>query len=141
MDERASEKSPAAWVFLNPAAVPDRWAARAVPMAMVALTAEESLRLLDDAPVEQDPLAQDADLMRLVARGLSAEVIARRLGIAPRSVYRRLARLRGAFGAASTVELATELARRGFGVTDPTADGTGGTVSAQENNAGNKEVS
>lgn len=135
VDEPGNEEAPAGWLFLNPSAVPERWAERAVVMAMVPLTAEESMRLLDDSPVKQDPLAQDADLMRLVARGLSAEVIARRLGIAPRSVYRRLARLRDAFGAATTVELATELARRGFGVTDPTPNGTGGTVAAQENNA------
>ena len=140
MEQDGIEHGAAGWVFLHPSAVPERWAERAVPMAMVPLTADEALRLLDDSPVKQDPLAQDADLMRLIARGLSAEVIARRLGIAPRSVYRRLARLRDAFGAATTVELATELARRGFGVTDPTPNGTGGTLPAQENTISNQEV-
>ncbi len=130
----------AGWVFLKPSAVPERWAERAVPMVMIPLTADESQSLLDETPIRQDPLAQDADLMRLVARGLSAEVIARRLGIAPRSVYRRLARLRDAFGAASTVELATELARRGFGVTDPTPNGLGGTDPLRANTLRTEEI-
>lgn len=120
------------FLFMDPASIPDRWSERAVPVVMVPLTPDESAQLLSDAPVMSDELGQDADLMRLVARGLSAEVIARRLGLAPRSVYRRLARLRDSFGAGSTAELATELARRGFGVSDPTASDRGDDAGVAE---------
>ncbi len=119
------EVPPGGWVFLEPGAVPERWAERAIPVMLVPLTPEESAQMLNGQPVDAGALAPDADLMRLVARGLSAEVIARRLGLAARSVYRRLARLREIFGVGSTAELAAELARRGFGVSDPAPSGTG----------------
>jgi len=125
MEEIERTAAPSGWVLLDPASVPERWAERVVPMAMVPLTADEAQLLLSGEPVRQDGLMQDADLMRLVARGLSAEVVARRLGLAPRSVYRRLARLREAFGVQTTAQLTTELARRGFGVSDPPTDGRG----------------
>jgi DNA-binding CsgD family transcriptional regulator len=113
------------YLFLDPDSVPERWADRVIPMAMVPLTQPESDQVLSDEPVKPDPLTGDSDLMRLVARGVSAEVIARRLGLAPRSVYRRLARLRDEFGVASTAELATELAGHGFGLGDVAGEGTG----------------
>lgn len=113
------------WVFLEPESVPERWAERAIPVMLIPLTPEESSQMLNAQPVDAGTLTPDADLMRLVARGLSAEVIARRLGLAARSVYRRLARLRETFGVGSTAELAAELARRGFGVSDPATNGTG----------------
>lgn len=119
------EVPPGGWLFLEPGSVPDRWAERAIPVMLVPLTTEESAQMLNGQPVDAGALAPDADLMRLVARGLSAEVIARRLGLAARSVYRRLARLRETFGVATTAELAAELARRGFGVSDPTPNSTG----------------
>jgi len=115
------------YLFLDPDSVPAEWADRVVPMAMVPLTEAESGQLLSDEPVTPDRLMPDADLMRLVARGLSAEVIARRLDLAPRSVYRRLARLRDAFGVSSTAELAAELAARGFGAGDLADESTGAT--------------
>lgn len=116
------------WVFLEPGSVPERWAERAIPVMLVPLTPEESAQMLNAQPVDAGALSPDTDLMRLVARGLSAEVIARRLGLAARSVYRRLARLRETFGVASTAELAAELTRRGFGVSDPAPNGTGTQV-------------
>lgn len=119
---------PGGWVFLEPGSVPERWAERAIPVMLVPLTPEESAQMLNAQPVDAGAVTPDTDLMRLVARGLSAEVIARRLGLAARSVYRRLARLRETFGVASTAELAAELARRGFGVSDPAPNGTGTQV-------------
>lgn len=113
------------YLFLDPDSVPEQWADRGIPMVMVPLTESESDQVLSDEPVKPDTLARDADLMRLVARGLSAEVLARRLGLAPRSVYRRLARLRDAFGVSSTAELAAELAARGFGMGDLSGEATG----------------
>ena len=121
----SNESNSGGFLFLDPSSVPQQWADRAIPIVMVPLTAEESAQVLSDEPVKPDTVAADTDLMRLVARGLSAEVIARRLGLAPRSVYRRLARLRDSFGAETTAALATELARRGFGVSDRTSDGRG----------------
>ena len=129
------------FLFMDPASIPSRWADRAVPVVMIPLTSDESAQLLSDEPIQADELGQDADLMRLVARGLSAEVIASRLGLAPRSVYRRLARLRDAFGAESTAELATELARRGFGVSDPTAGDRGSDARVVEPRERNEEGS
>lgn len=116
---------PAGFLFLHPDALPEQWIDRAIPIVMVALTPDESAQVLSEEPVKPDTVAADTDLMRLVARGLSAEIIARRLGLAPRSVYRRLARLRESFGVDTTAELATELARRGFGVSDRTNGGRG----------------
>ena len=123
MSNENNENAFAGFLFLDPDSLPEQWSDRAIPIVMVPLTAEESAQVLSDEPVKPDTVAMDTDLMRLVARGLSAEVIARRLGLAPRSVYRRLARLRDTFGAGTTAELATELARRGFGVSDRTNDG------------------
>ena len=112
-----------------------------MPVVMIPLTSDESDQLLGHEPIQADELGQDVDLMRLVARGLSAEVIASRLGLAPRSVYRRLARLREAFGAESTAELATELARRGFGVSEPTAADRGSDARVVEPTERNEEGS
>lgn len=106
------------FLFLEAGSVPERWADRAIPGSLVPLTSAEAEQVLAEGRVEPDPFDRDSDLVRLVARGLSADVIARRLGLAPRSVYRRLARLRDMVGADSTAELATELARRGYGVSD-----------------------
>ena len=129
------------FLFMDPESIPSRWAERAVPVVMIPLTSDESAQLLSDEPIQSDELGQDADLVRLVARGLSAEVIANRLGLAPRSVYRRLARLRDAFGAGSTAELATELAARGFGVSDPTASDRGSDPGVVEPTQRNEEGS
>lgn len=56
----------------------------------------------------------DAEFLSLVASGQSAESIARRVHSAPRSVYRRLARLRSHFEVDTTAELVAELSRRGY---------------------------
>ncbi|HWC13826.1 MAG TPA: helix-turn-helix domain-containing protein [Actinomycetota bacterium] len=109
------------FLFLEAGSVPERWADRAITGTLVPLTPQEANDVLAEGRVEPDELGADGDFVRLVARGLSAEVIARRLGLAPRSVYRRLARLRDALQVRSTAELASELARRGYGVTDPPA--------------------
>ena len=56
----------------------------------------------------------DPEFLALVAGGLSAEAISRRVHAAPRSVYRRLARLRAHFDVTTTAELIAELSRRGY---------------------------
>lgn len=102
------------WVILNPSAVPDAWQSRAIPMVLVPLTPGEGVQLLSEAPVEQDIRAADLPLVHLVARGHSAPEIARVLGVSPRTVYRRVTRMREEFAVSTMEELATELARRGF---------------------------
>ncbi len=102
------------WVLLPPDQVPDVWRTRAREMSLVALLPEESRGLLAGerplVPVDPD----EEQLLRLVTRGASANSIARELGITPRTVQRRLARLRERFEVGSTAELAVVLARRGL---------------------------
>lgn len=102
------------WVILSPDAVPDAWKPRSVPMVLVPLTPAEANGLLSDAPVEQEISPGDLPLVHLVARGRAPAEIARALGVTPRTVHRRVARISGRFGVSTMQELATELARRGF---------------------------
>ncbi|HWL66548.1 MAG TPA: LuxR C-terminal-related transcriptional regulator [Actinomycetota bacterium] len=103
------------WVILSPTAVPDAWRSRTIPMVLVPLTPAEASELLSDATVEQGIAPADLPLIHLVARGYSAAEISRELGVALRTVNRHVARLRDEFGVATIQELASELARRGFG--------------------------
>ena len=128
------------FLFLETGSVPEKWADRAISGTLVPLTADEADQVLAEGRVEPDELGGDSDLVRLVARGLSAEIIARRLGLAPRSVYRRLARLRDALQVGSTAELAAELARRGYGVSDPPAEVRGEEVAVVETSERFREV-
>lgn len=128
------------FLFLDAGSIPERWADRAITGTLVPLTPEEANEVLAEGRVEPDDLGADGDFVRLVARGLSAEIIARRLGLAPRSVYRRLARLRDALRVGSTAELASELARRGYGVTDPPTSVRGDERPAVEISERSEEV-
>jgi DNA-binding CsgD family transcriptional regulator len=100
------------FLFLDPAQVPEEWQARATLSACVRLLPDEVAAIVGRADGIQGP--DDAEFLSLVASGLSAESIARRVHSAPRSVYRRLARLRGHFGVETTTELVAELSRRGY---------------------------
>ncbi len=102
------------WLILEPADVPDAWKDRARPMALVPLLPDEAKQILEEGAAEPSVAAQDPEFLRLVARGESAGLIARRLALSTRSVHRRLARLRDAMRVSSTAELAAELSRRGF---------------------------
>lgn len=84
-------------------------------MSFVPLLPEEAAALTAGDDAQQAPQQPGGEeFLKLVARGLSARVIARQLGISPRSVHRRTARLRDSLGVGSTAELAAELSRRGF---------------------------
>jgi DNA-binding NarL/FixJ family response regulator len=85
-------------------------------MVLVPLVPEEATQLLSGAPVEHEIPAGQVPLVDLVARGLGASEVARELGVSPRTVQRHVARLSQDFGVATIQQLATELARRGFGV-------------------------
>ncbi|MEA2446724.1 MAG: Bacterial regulatory protein luxR family [Actinomycetota bacterium] len=112
--EDNEEKGPEGWLFLRPNAVPERWRARAIPMAFIPLLPEEAAALTEGGTAAPPEQSGGEEFLKLVARGLSARIIARQLGISPRSVHRRTARLRDRLEVGSTAELAAELSRRGF---------------------------
>jgi DNA-binding CsgD family transcriptional regulator len=80
---------------------------------------------LQSRPLNLDPLAQGEDaalplprdgqhLLALIAAGKTTASIARQLGISPRSVRRRVERLRVELGARNRMELVTRAAERGL---------------------------
>lgn len=85
-----------------------------MPLVLVALLPEEIDNLLASHHV--DPLADKTELalIRLLAAGHPVNKMARDLSLAPRSVYRRLAKLRRRYRVDSNTELAAELVRAGF---------------------------
>ena len=103
------------WLFVRGGAVPEKWRDRAIAVSFVPLMPGE----LEDLVAPEDsqafvPEQDDVVLYKLIARGLPAPTIATELGIATRSVHRRLARLRDRLGVETTAQLAAEFARRGF---------------------------
>ena len=113
LNGQSNEEVPG-WIILSPDAVPEVWRSRAVPTVLVPLTPVEASQVLSGEPVRQGISADDLPLMHLIARGLTPAGIARELRVSQRTAYRRVAGLRDKFGASTTEELATELARRGF---------------------------
>jgi DNA-binding CsgD family transcriptional regulator len=105
---------PPTWIFLGGQPVPDQWQGRAFSVTLVPLLPEEAERLLAGEPAGPVIGAEDEPLARLAARGLSTEGIAHELHLSPRSVQRRLGRLRRQLGLASKSELTQFLAARGF---------------------------
>ena len=103
-----------AWFFVDPSAVPERWRDRAIAVALVPLLPNEVDQILGGDRAVPQISSEDEQLAALVARGMSVPEIAAELGFVPRTVERRLARLREELGVASTGELATYLSRRGF---------------------------
>ncbi len=104
----------AVWVLVPSGALPERWVHRALPLSLVRLLPEESEQLLESGVTSPAMSLEEEDLARLVARGMGAPEIARQLHMTPRSVYRRLARLRKRFEARNSTELAAILAKQGF---------------------------
>ena len=102
------------WVLVPEDALPERWARRALPLSLVRLLPEEAEGLLENGSTAPAISEEEEDLARLVASGMGAPEIARRLHMTPRSVYRRLARLRKRVGARNSTELAAILAKQGF---------------------------
>lgn len=102
------------WVLLSEEDVPARWQGRAVPLALIPLLPEEADGILRSGWTEALATPEDEAVARLAARGASANDIARQLHMTPRSVYRRLARLRERLGAGSSAELVARLTEHGF---------------------------
>ena len=102
------------WVLVSDEDVPDRWRDRAVPLSLIPLLPEEADGILRTGWTDALASPEDEAVARLAARGASANEIARELHMTPRSVYRRLARLRDRLGARSSAELVARLAEHGF---------------------------
>lgn len=100
------------WLLIG-GPIPERWQARAVPLSLVPLVPDEARELLEGTAT-RSVSEEEESFARLVAQGYSAEEIARRLHLTPRTVYRRLARLRARVGARNLTELAARLSRQGF---------------------------
>jgi DNA-binding CsgD family transcriptional regulator len=103
------------WVLMSPADVPDRWRDRAELLYWVPVTPQEAERLLAAGSTQLHLSLEEEQVADLVADGVSASDIAKRIYTTPRTVFRRIARLRDLFAATTTHELASRLARRGFG--------------------------
>lgn len=87
---------------------------RAMRLSLVRLLPEEAEQLLERGMTSPAMSAEEEGLARLVAAGMGAPDIAQSLHMTPRSVYRRLARMRKRFGARNSTELAAILAKQGF---------------------------
>ena len=105
-----------AWIFIraSPSAIPEPWRGRAVPVSLLPLTPEETTDLFETTTLRPQLSTGDAEIASLLAAGLSPTAIASRTGKSPRTIHRRLARLRELLQTSSTAELAVLLARRGF---------------------------
>jgi DNA-binding CsgD family transcriptional regulator len=106
------------WVLMSPADVPDRWRDRAELLYWVPVTPQEAERVLAQGSTQLHLSLEEEQVAALVADGVSAGDIAKRIYTTPRTVFRRIARLRDIFAATTTQELASRLARRGFGSTE-----------------------
>ncbi|MCA1708080.1 MAG: helix-turn-helix transcriptional regulator [Actinobacteria bacterium] len=102
------------WFFFHPSAVPERWRERAVEVLLVPLLPEEVEQVFDGVRAVPQISSEDERLAELVAQGISVPEIAAELDLAPRTVERRLARLREKLGVTTTAELGAFLSRRGF---------------------------
>lgn len=111
----AHHEQPEGWIFLRPDAVPAAWRDRAVPVALVPLLPGETGQVLGPNGPGVGLDATDQRLLALVAEGRSKADIAEALGLTPRSVERRIAKLRRRFDVSSTAELIAAASRRGFG--------------------------
>lgn len=127
------DSEPAAWLFLSPDAVPERWRDRTRPAVYVPLLPDEARQLLSaEAPVTPSLSPRDERVARLAAAGRTSASIARELGVSRRTVDRRLAVLRDRLGVTSSVELAVRLSARGL-VSPATPPADGGQPVARPN--------
>lgn len=102
------------WVVLEREGVPDEWLHRVSSLAVLRLVPHEIARLLDCASSGEALSAQDRELADALLAGRSVPAIARSLGISPRSVQRRIARLRDRLSVTSTEQLVAALVRMGL---------------------------
>lgn len=102
------------WLVVEDDEVPEQWAHRSMQVTVLRLSADEARRLLSGDHARPTVAPEDEALARLVASGLGVSEIAKQLHLTTRSIYRRLSRLRVAFGVATVGELAATLSRLGY---------------------------
>jgi DNA-binding CsgD family transcriptional regulator len=102
------------WLVLEDDDVPEQWSHRSMQVTVLRLSADEAKRLLSGDHARPTVGSDDEELARLVASGLGVSEIAKQLHLTTRSIYRRLSRLRVAFGVATVGELAATLSRLGY---------------------------
>ena len=102
------------WLLVDDEDLPPSWIHRSMQVTVVRLSSDEAKRLLSGEHARPTVAPEDEELARLVARGLGVSEIAKQLHLTTRSIYRRLARMRVAFGVATVGELATTLSRLGY---------------------------
>lgn len=102
------------WLLLPPEAVPKVWRSRSREMALIPLLPEEKDSVLSGVPASPQIDERDEQIMRMVMKGATLSEMSRTVGLSPRGVQHRLARLRERFGLRTTAELAAYLARLGM---------------------------
>lgn len=68
----------------------------------------------EDGPVADDPGAQDKELLAMLAAGMKDRAIARALGVAERTVTRRITHLMARLGVETRFQAALQAAKRGW---------------------------
>lgn len=102
------------WVLIDRDAVPAELDDRVTSLALLSLLPQEVERLLECTVLSVEFSDEERALARALIIGSPLPVVARELGISPRSVHRRIARLRERMGAPSTESLVATLVRMGF---------------------------
>jgi DNA-binding NarL/FixJ family response regulator len=113
-EERDLTESAETWLLIESDDVPEQWSRRSMRITVIRLAPDEARRVLSNDHATPLIGPDHEELAHLVARGLSVSEMSAQLHLTPRSVYRRLAHLRGMFGVATLSELATKLSRLGY---------------------------
>ena len=112
--ERDLADSAETWLLIESDDVPEQWSRRSMRITVIRLAPDEAKRVLSNDHAGPMIGPDHEELAHLVASGLSVSEMSQQLHLTPRSVYRRLARLRSVFGVATLNELATKLSRLGY---------------------------
>jgi DNA-binding NarL/FixJ family response regulator len=102
------------WLLIESDDVPEQWSRRSMRITVIRLAPDEAKRVLSNDHAGPMIGPDHEELAHLVASGLSVSEMSQQLHLTPRSIYRRLARLRSVFGVATLNELATKLSRLGY---------------------------
>ena len=113
-EERDLTESSETWLLIESDDVPEQWSRRSMRITVIRLAPDEARRVLSNDHAAPLVGPDHEELAHLVASGLSVSEMSRQLHLTPRSIYRRLARLRAVFGVATLNELATKLSRLGY---------------------------
>jgi len=114
VEERDLRESAETWLLIESDEVPEQWSRRSMRITVIRLAPDEARRVLSNDHAAPLIGPDYEELAHLVAGGLSVSEMSAQLHLTPRSVYRRLARLRALFGVATLSELATKLSRLGY---------------------------